>query len=140
MTWLCDTDVISETGRDVPDPSVLRFVASLDRLRASAVTYFEIASGIARLREGRRRRFLTAWLAALDAGVLDVVALDRAVARVASELDAAARSTGRPIELRDLLILATARTHGLGVATRNVAHFRGRGVRIHDPFTGTEHA
>ena len=34
----------------------------------------------------------------------------------------------------DTVMAATARVHGLKVATRNVRHFRGRGVRVLDPF------
>ena len=34
----------------------------------------------------------------------------------------------------DTALAATARVHGFVVVTRNVRHFRGRGVRILDPF------
>lgn len=34
----------------------------------------------------------------------------------------------------DLLIAATALTHGMGVAARNVRHFEGSGVQVIDPF------
>ena len=42
---------------------------------------------------------------------------------------------GQTCELRDLLILAIAKSQDLGVATRNVPHFRGFGVPAYDPFT-----
>ncbi|MGI4941872.1 MAG: PIN domain-containing protein [Janthinobacterium lividum] len=37
----------------------------------------------------------------------------------------------------DTALAATARVRGLVVTTRNVRHFRGRGVRVLDPFSAT---
>jgi predicted nucleic acid-binding protein len=41
----------------------------------------------------------------------------------------------RGIELRDLFIAATAAERGLRLATRNVAHFKGTGLDLVDPFS-----
>jgi predicted nucleic acid-binding protein len=41
-----------------------------------------------------------------------------------------------PVPLIDGLIAATALTHGLTVATRNVRDFRASGVQVVNPFTG----
>jgi len=35
------------------------------------------------------------------------------------------------------LIDASASVHQLAVSTRNVAHFRGLGISVFDPFTGS---
>jgi hypothetical protein len=40
----------------------------------------------------------------------------------------------REANVMDTAIAATAMVHGLVVATRNVRHFRGRDVRVIDPF------
>jgi hypothetical protein len=53
-------------------------------------------------------------------------------------LETEARRQGRPIELRDLLILAIAKAQDLGVATRNVDHFRGFGIPVYDPFNDVQ--
>jgi predicted nucleic acid-binding protein len=53
-------------------------------------------------------------------------------------LETEARHRRRTVEQRDLLILAIAKSRNLGVATRNVTHFRGLGVPIFDPFSGLQ--
>jgi len=60
---------------------------------------------------------------------------DDSAALVAAEIEAEARHKGRNIEVRDLCLLASARSRRLAIATRNVAHFRGLGVTVHDPFS-----
>jgi predicted nucleic acid-binding protein len=49
-------------------------------------------------------------------------------------LEAAARHKHQTIETRDLFILVIARSRAIGIATRNVGHFRGFGVPLDDPF------
>ncbi|MBI2892289.1 MAG: PIN domain-containing protein [Deltaproteobacteria bacterium] len=136
IRYLLDTNVVSETARQVPDPAVIRWIAGLPQLAMASVTLYELRRGIDRLVAGRKRRFLDEWLGALLDSECTVVALDREAALAAAELEAMGRRLGRSVEQRDLLILATARAHGFGVATRNVDHFRGFGVALFDPFEG----
>jgi predicted nucleic acid-binding protein len=49
---------------------------------------------------------------------------------------AALRAAGKAMPIKDSLIAATALTHGLIVATRNVADFAKANVRVVDPFRG----
>lgn len=135
-SYLLDTNVLSETVRQAPHPEVVRWIAELPRLAMASVTLFELKRGIERLTGGRKRRFLEAWLGALLDSDCTVVALDREAALAAAELEAMGRRLGRSVEQRDLLILATARAHGYGVATRDIGHFRGFGVAVYDPFEG----
>jgi predicted nucleic acid-binding protein len=44
------------------------------------------------------------------------------------------KATGLSIAVKDSLIAATARAHGLTVAIRNIADFRHAGVPILNPF------
>jgi predicted nucleic acid-binding protein len=67
---------------------------------------------------------------------LEVVDFDRRAALEAAQIDRETRRRGRTIDAHDLFILASARVRGLSVATRDVAHFRGRGVSVFDPFSG----
>jgi predicted nucleic acid-binding protein len=135
IRYLLDTNVISETARPQPDANVIRWLGQLSTLTLPAVGVYEIASGIERLPAGKKREFLVEWLAELLASDCDVLPFDREAALGCAVLESEARHVGRAFELRDLLILAIARSQGLGVATRNVPHFRGFGVPVYDPFT-----
>lgn len=133
-SFVIDTNVISETSRPKPDPRVVNWIRSLPALTITAVTVYELAAGIRRLSAGKRRVFLEAWFADLLGSGCEVLPLDQESALHSADIDVAARSKGRSIEHRDLLILGIARSRALGIATRNMAHFRGVNVPIYDPF------
>jgi toxin FitB len=132
--YLLDTNVISETTRPRPAASVIRWLGQLSILQLPAVGIYELASGIQRLPTGKKRKFLEDWFAELLASNCDVLPFDRAAALSCAALEAEARRLGRTVELRDLLILAIAKSQELVVATGNVDHFRGFGVPVYDPF------
>lgn len=132
--YLIDTNVISETARKKPDPRVLAWIGQLPSVVLPAVAVYELASGIQRLPSGEKRAFLEEWLAELLGSGCDVLPFDREAGLAGAALEAEARHDHRTIETRDLFILAIAKSRGLGIATRNVAHFRGFGVPVYDPF------
>lgn len=135
MRYLLDTNVISETVRPKPDGNVLRWIGQLSSITLPAIGVYEIASGIQRLPPGKKREFLEDWLAELLAFDCDVLPFNCEAALSCATLEAEVRRLRRSIELRDLLILATAKAQDVGIATRNVAHFRGFGVPVYDPFS-----
>lgn len=134
MRFLLDTNVISETARPRPSTRVFEWIRSLPTLPIPVIAVYEIASGIRRLPHGRKRDFLEAWFAELLGAGADVLSLDQAAALASADLEATARSRRRTLEHRDLLILGIASSRSLGVATRNVVHYRGLGVPVYDPF------
>jgi toxin FitB len=136
--FLLDTNVISETTRPKPDETVIRWFAQLSSLSLPSIGVYEIASGIRRLPAGKKRKFLDDWFGELLASDCNVLPFDRAAALSSAILESEARRRGRAFEQRDLLILGIAKSQDLGVATRNVAHFRGFGVPVYDPFTDTQ--
>lgn len=136
--YLLDTNVISEPARPRPDAGVISWLGQLSLLQLPSVGVFEFASGIQRLPAGKKREFLEDWFAELLAADCDVFPFDRAAALSCAALESESRRRGRTIELRDLLILAIAKSRDLGVATRNVDHFRGFGVPLYDPFSATQ--
>lgn len=130
---LVDTNVLSELPRPRPHPKVLRWLESLERIHISVVTLEELAFGVARAPAGARSR-LAQWLDLLLESkpvLLDVTA---AVARASGELRAARQAHGRRVAQADMLIAATALTHGLTLATRNTRDFEACGVTVIDPF------
>ena len=137
MRVLLDTCVISEIRRPEARPAVRDALARLpeDDTYLSAITLGELASGVARLVEGRRRRELAAWLDGLETTYAErILPVDAEVARLWGELDANARRIGRPVGVQDGLIAATARRHGLHVMTRNVDDFSPTGTLVVNPW------
>jgi predicted nucleic acid-binding protein len=138
VTFLLDTNVVSEWVSPRPDAGVVRFLAGADedRLFLSVMTLVEIRFGIEKLKAGRRRSRLEQWLSGdlTDRFTGRILAVDAEVAQVCGVLLARGRKIGRPPGTADALIAATATTHGLTVVTRNVGHFKSLGVTTHDPW------
>ena len=137
MRTLLDTCVVSEIRRPEGTPEVKAAVRELAEYDAflSVITLGEIASGVARLEEGRRRRELTSWLDGLERGFAGhILPVDAETARLWGDFDAAARWAGRQVGVSDGLIAATAMQHGLRVMTRNVSHFAPMHVLIVNPW------
>lgn len=138
IRYLLDTNVISETTRPRPDADVTRWLGQLSSILLPSVGVYELASGIQRLAAGKKRRFLEEWLAELLGSDCEVLPFDREAALSCAILETEARRRGRTVEQRDLLILAIAKSQDLGIATRNVGHFRGFGVPLYDPFSDSQ--
>lgn len=132
--FIIDTNVLSELAKPTPDDQVIDWFRHLQVPTTSAVVCYELARGVERLSRGKRRTFLESWLAELLLAT-EVLPVDEATALAAARIESAAQRSGRTIEVRDLLVVATAQAHDCAVATRNVDHMRGLGVVIYDPFT-----
>lgn len=137
MTYLLDTNVLSETRKRQPAVGVADWIAATppDQLHVSVLTLGEIEQGIARIRgRGDRRQAsaLERWLRDVETGFED---------RVLPVTIPVATTWGRQqyaqaIPVIDALIAATARVHGLTVVTRNVKDFELAGIRVLNPFAG----
>lgn len=119
MTYLLDTNVVSEARRLRPDPGVLRWLDDVDeeKLYLSVVVIGEIRTGIERIRahDPVRSTSLEQWLRSLVAGFdARVLPVDLAVAEAWGRLRANA-----PLPVADSLLAATALVHGLVVVTRD---------------------
>lgn len=135
MSYLVDTNVISEMVRPVPDERVLRWFAAVpdEALYLSVLTLGEIRRGVERLGPGRRREELRVWLeTALPAWFEDrLIPIDAAVADRWGKLLV---EVGRPVPAVDGLLAATALHHGLRLVTRNRADFAFPGLEVVDPW------
>ena len=135
MTYLLDTNVLSETRKRQPTAGVADWIAATppDRLYVSVLTLGE--QGIARVR-GRGDRHqasaLERWLRDVEAGFEDrVLPVTLSVAAAWGR-----QQYAQPLPVIDALIAATARVHGMTVVTRNVKDFELAGVQVLNPFTG----
>lgn len=135
MTWLVDTNFVSEFAKRVPDPRVVAWAAEQDLLASylSAVTVFELERGVRLLEradavQGATRRL---WLDTVVGSEYSgrILSVDADVAAIAAGLH-----VPNPRPLADAFIAATALRHGLTVVTRNVKDFTGFGVRLLDPW------
>lgn len=131
--YLLDTNVVSELRRPRPHGGVLAWLESLDdaQLYLSVVTLGEIQAGIGITREQdpEKAKEIEAWLE-LVAGAYNVLPMDAAVFRAWAKL-----MHGKSDTLyEDAMIAATAKVHGLTVATRNVVDFNVFGVEVFNPF------
>ncbi len=134
MASLLDTDVVSQWSKPVPDAQVASWLATvvLEETYLSVVTIQELRTGIERLPAGRKRSGLEMWL-----GDFVLVKYEARILPVTLEIaDICGRILGSPNlagfhpENTDAYIAATARVHGLEVATLNRKHFEKLGVEL----------
>ena len=135
MSYLLDTNVLSELRRKQPDAQVLQWFAQRPpgTLYLSVLTLGEIRKGVEALAYQPRRLLLLDWLEtdlpAFFSG--RILGIDTAVADRWGRLVAQA---GRPLPAIDSLLLATAAQHGLILVTRNVRDAQGLGQQVINPW------
>ena len=127
MSFLLDTNVVSEWTKPRPNPGGVEWLGQVDEdeVFLSVVTFAELRHGIERLPVSTRRRQLDEWLrnelpVRFEARIIGV---DGAIADEWGRLVARREGRGRPIQAMDALIAATAQVHGLTLVTRNTVDF-----------------
>lgn len=132
-SYLLDTNVVSELRKPRPHGGVVAWLQSIDdtRLYLSAVTLGEIQAGIELTREQdpRKAEEIEVWLELL-AGAYNVLPMDAATFRAWAKLMHRKSDT----LYEDAMIAATAKVHGLTVATRNGTDFNALGLEVFNPF------
>ncbi len=130
MTYLLDTNVVSEASKPVPDEHCLAWLKSKRGSCAlSTISLAELRYGIERMAEGKRKASAESvfqFLCEDYAGrFLEFDGPSAAEwGRYAAELEATHGSGWwKQFDLRVTQIAAIAREYGLTVATRNVRHF-----------------
>ena len=133
--FLLDTNVISESRRNRPEPNVTAFLRSLrgKLVFLSVLTLGELRKGVAgkRMSDPGRADRLSEWIDSIEALFAGrLLSVDAAVARVWGEL-----SARRSLPVIDTLIAATALAHNLSLVTRNTRDVKATGVSLIDPWT-----
>ena len=138
---ILDTNVVSELMKPNPDPGVARWLMLLGDapLATTAITVAEIAFGLKRLADGRRRTELETRFETYVGGEggLLVVALDDAAARIAGQFRAIRQAAGLGAHASDMMIAGVVASLGARLATRNVADFDRLPIMIVDPWAAT---
>lgn len=139
MSFLLDTNVISEGGKPRPDPRVIEWLASVDEEHVflSIISLAELRRGIERLDEGRRKSALDLWLTDQLPVRFDgrLLLVDAGTADQWGRIVARTQAAGRPIGAMDAFLAATAQQHQLTLVTRNLSDFEATGVRLFSPWT-----
>lgn len=135
MSYLLDTNILSETIKTNPTKSVIAWLDQLpgEALFVSVLTLGEIRKGIEALSDKRRRERLRLWLEHELAAWFEgrVLPVDLSVADRWGRLLAEA---GRPLPAIDSLLAATALHHELRLVTRNARDFDYPGLEVINPF------
>lgn len=135
MSYLIDTNVLSELRKGPRcDSRVAAWFAALpaDEVFLSVLVVGEIRRGIEQIRrrDPRSARLLETWLRRVVVEHADrILPVDEAVADEWGRL-----SVPNPIPVIDGLMAATARGHGLTLATRNVKDIERTNVPFVNPF------
>ena len=139
MSYLVDTNVLSELRRKHPDPHVVAWFSerAAQSLFLSVLTLGEIRKGVERLdtaiADEARKQSLSDWLEQdLPTFFLGrLLSVDADIADRWGQLQAKA---GRPLPAIDSLLAATALHHNLTLVTRNVKDFADMGVDLINPW------
>jgi predicted nucleic acid-binding protein len=135
VSFLLDTNVVSEIWKKTPDPGVSAWFASVPagKLFLSVLVVGEIRQGIERLarKDPAQAGTFEQWLSRLVSAYGDhVVPITARVAEAWGRL-----SVPDPVPVVDGLMAATALVHGWTLVTRNARDVKPTGVRLLNPFS-----
>jgi predicted nucleic acid-binding protein len=130
MTFLCETNILSELSRPAPNPGVLAWSDQVKSVAISVVTIDEVIFGLTQRPNAR----VMAWFEDFIATSCQVLDVTATIARLSGTLRARLAARGQVRTQADMLIAATASTHGLTLVTRNTRDFAGCGISILDSF------
>jgi predicted nucleic acid-binding protein len=136
--FLLDTNITSELIRPQPEPLVKTWVAaqSLNDLFMSVVSFGEFRKGIVLRSPGKRRDELEAWIETDLSNLFSerILPVTRSVAERRGVLEGQRQLAGKPLNMPDGQIAATALEHRLTLVTRNVKDFVGLGITVLNPW------
>jgi predicted nucleic acid-binding protein len=139
MSYLVDTNIVSEIAQPKPEPLVLEWLDEIppSALHMSVLTLGEIRRGVESLASGRKRERLRLWLEQVLRGWFEerILPVDEIVADRWGRLTA---SAGRPLPAVDSLIAATALAHNLRLVTRNTKDFKLPGLEVVNPWSARQ--
>ena len=136
ISYLLDTNVISEMMRPVPAARVVGFLDSVadQGLGLASITVWEILNGVGKLPAGRRRDELQTRFRGIVQTYFEDRVLDWSVgdAEACARLMERKRRSGEPLDdhLPDAMLAGLAVNRNLTIVTRNENEFRNTGARM----------
>jgi predicted nucleic acid-binding protein len=138
VSFLLDTNVVSEWVKPQPNAGVVRWLYETDedRFFLSVITLAELRFGVERLTPGARRNRLDVWIREELAARFEgrILAVDETIANMWGQVLARSEAEGRRMNLMDCFLAATAKAHKLTLVTRNRRDFSGSGCELIDPW------
>jgi predicted nucleic acid-binding protein len=131
MTFLVDTNIISELSRREPNAGVLAWAASVWFISLSVITVEEVFFGLAWKANPR----IEAWIEGFLAARCHIHPVTDDIARAAGRLRGTLARRGLARTQADMLIAATAQVHQQTLVTRNVRDFEECGIGLLNPFS-----
>ena len=136
VSYLLDTNVLSETRKPNPDHGVIAFLQSAapSSVFISVLSMGELRKGIVSKKikdpDPNAANRLAAWVEGLELSFADrILGIDTATARLWGDW-----SGQRPRPVVDTLLAATAVLHNLTFVTRNLRDIRGIPVKLLNPW------
>lgn len=135
MSYLLDTNVISELVRHKPAKAVLAWFENIpsEALHISVLTLGEIRKGVEQMPDGAHREKLRLWLEHNLADWFETRVLPVDI-QVADRWGKLIAQIGRPVPSIDSLLAATALHHELRLVTRNQKDFDYPGLEVINPW------
>ncbi|HUX80558.1 MAG TPA: type II toxin-antitoxin system VapC family toxin [Alphaproteobacteria bacterium] len=135
MSYLLDTNILSETLRAQPNRGVKKWLQEIpsEAHYISVVTIGEIRRGIEKLGDNRRKSHFIAWLEYdlpkwFGSNILPINL------EIAERWGYITSTVNHSFIAVDTLLAATALTHNLKMVTRNVKDFTIPGLEVINPF------
>ena len=141
MTFLLDTNVVSEPIKPSPDDRVRIWIDAQpsNTVFICSPVLAELHYGVHRLAQGARRERLRSYVDYLENDLYRgrVLSFDAAAAAEYGRVVAARARIGRPILQMDALIAAIASVHKATLATRDTGDFIALDITTFNPFDST---
>lgn len=124
--YLLDTNVISEQLNRFPSVAVCSRVNRYKEVSAiSAITWFELLSGVQNMPEGNRKKYLFDAIVNSVQTMFPIIAYDQHAAWIHADIMSRMNAVGNPRPLQDSQIAATAVANNMILVTRNIKDFQG---------------
>ena len=122
MAQLIDTTVLIDAERQGRSLSMLQELVPGESIAVSSISASELLLGVERADTLARRQQRLEYVNSILADI-PVLPFDLDVARVHARVSAHLLATGQAIPQNDVMIAATALTHGYAMLTHNLRHF-----------------
>ena len=124
LSYLLDTNIISEPTKQIPNPNVLQKLAQHNsQFAISSITWHKLNYGVDRMPEGKKKRLLQQYLHTLEKNQLPILPYDKTAARWLAQERHRLVASGNTLAKEDSEIAAIAVSNKLILVTRNTSDF-----------------